>query len=77
MEFTFLNFRNEKIKILKKYIYFTVIIFAFAQLIISSFEVEVFYIIGFIIISSLFTLHHLNEENLKYYLVPTFVVLSL
>ena len=77
MEFNLSNFKEEKILTLRKYLFFIIIIFSSLQLIISSFEIECFYILILIIASSIFVINFVSEENFKYYLFPTFIILSL
>ena len=77
MEFNLLNFNKENLSRIKKNLFFLIIICSFIQLIISSFDIKVFYILVLVIISCLITVNLMTEENLKYYLIPSFIALSL
>lgn len=77
MKFNLLDFKTEKLSAIKQKLFIFIIIFSLVQLMLSSFNDECLYIVVLIFISSLFTVNLINEENFKYYLIPTFVVLSL
>ena len=77
MEFNFLNFNKENLSRIKKSLFFLIIICSFIQLIISSFDIKVFYILVLVIISCLIAVNLMTEENFKYYLIPSFIALSL